>query len=314
MTKVIIDTDPGIDDFMAIAAALESPHLDVAALTTIYGNVSVDQSTKNALSILNVCNSRVPVYRGAEAPLILSWSDFGGKIFHGDDGLGNLKLSLPPSNNLGLESAAAFIVSEAKRLPGKITLICLGPLTNIALALKIEPRLCQYIKQVIIMGGAVIANGNATPAAEFNILKDPHAADQVFTAGFKLTMVGLDVTQKVILDEAFFETLASGQKAFSALLSKSLLKYRDSYKNYVMDSGTFCHDPTAIAYAIAPEYFKVQSGATRVILDGPSMGQSLMDLRGKWELENAWTGIAPINAAIDVDVNRVKILLKNLLA
>jgi len=195
--KIIIDTDPGIDDTMAIMLALKSPELELLGLTTIYGNVNCSQSTINALKILEVAGrSNIPVAKGSDVPLVIE-PHHHATFVHGDDGMGNTHLSLPASKALDI-SAAQFIVEMIMKNPDEITLVPIGPLTNIALALRIEPKIAKLVKEVVIMGGAATVRGNVTPVAEANIWQDPHAASIVFSAGWPLTMLGLDVTTKVI--------------------------------------------------------------------------------------------------------------------
>ena len=172
--KIIIDTDPGIDDAMAIFLALASPELDVVGLTTVMGNVEVDLATTNALRLLEIAGrSDIPVAEGAGKPIA---TDFLGTVefVHGDDGQGNAFLPSPASRPLGI-SAAEFIVQQARAYPGEITLVPIGPLTNIALALRLEPNLPKLVAGAVLMGGNAFCPGNASPTAEANIRNDPEA-------------------------------------------------------------------------------------------------------------------------------------------
>jgi inosine-uridine nucleoside N-ribohydrolase len=193
--KIIIDTDPGVDDAMAIFLALRSPEVSVIGLTTIFGNVHTDLATVNALRLLEIAGRNdIPVAHGASAPLTRAYA--GPVAFiHGDDGQGNVYLA-PASSQAISQPAAEFIVEQILNAPGEITLVPVGPLTNIALALQLEPRIAGLVHEVVLMGGNALVPGNATPAAEANIHNDPEAADIVFAADWAVTMVGLDVTDK----------------------------------------------------------------------------------------------------------------------
>ena len=190
MTKVVIDTDPGTDDALALIMALNSPDLDVQGLTTIGGNASLAHTTRNALRLLEqLGRPEIPVYRGAARPLT-------GKFHYGYyyHGAGGLTVRLPRSaSEPGPLRAPEYIASLAHTFSGELVLIALGPLTNIARALTSEPKLKEWVKEIVIMGGAVDVPGNASPFAEFNIYNDPVASSQVLASGIPITLVGLDV-------------------------------------------------------------------------------------------------------------------------
>ena len=206
--QVIYDTDPGVDDAMALYYALAHPDIDVVGVTTTFGNVSVAQAAENALYLLAIAgHESIPVTRGVASPLGKAGEDPPAHI-HGADGLGNLAQRESHALRLDPRSSAQFIVDTARQQPGQITVVAVGPLGNLALALEIEPQLPQLLRAVVIMGGTVLEPGNVSPVAEANIWNDPHAADRVFCAGFALTMVGLDVTHQVILPVSLFKQLA----------------------------------------------------------------------------------------------------------
>ena len=208
--KIIIDTDPGIDDAMAILFALNSPELEVVGLTTIFGNVHTDLATENALRLLEFAGQRtIPVAHGATKPLHIGFED-APTFVHGENGLGEIELPAA-TTQADARPAAQFIVDMIMAHPREITLVPVGPLTNIALALALEPRIVANVADVVIMGGAGAVNGNVNPAAEANIWHDPHAADRVFGAGWPLTMVGLDVTEKTVMDEDFLAGLRASR-------------------------------------------------------------------------------------------------------
>ena len=210
--RVIYDTDPGVDDAMALYYALAHPDIEVVGVTTTFGNVTVEQAACNALYLLAIAGrGQIPVTQGVAAPLVKA-SEAPPDHIHGADGLGNLPQRVATHNQLDARTSAQFIVDMARQHPGEITVVAVGPLGNLALALAIEPALPQLLRQVIIMGGAVLEPGNVSPVAEANIWNDPHAADIVFTAGFDLTMVGLDETHQVILPVRLFAQIAQHQK------------------------------------------------------------------------------------------------------
>jgi inosine-uridine nucleoside N-ribohydrolase len=185
---VIYDTDPGVDDAMALYYALAHPGIKLLGITTTFGNVTVQQATANALYLTQLAGRDAPVAQGASQPLV-KHTEAPPDFIHGADGLGNLPSRAPTLRSADPRSAAQFIVDMARQHPGQITLVPVGPLTNIAAALALEPRLPQLVKQVVLMGGSIAEHGNVSPVAEANIWNDPHAADAVLTAGFKLTLV-----------------------------------------------------------------------------------------------------------------------------
>ena len=198
MHRIIIDTDPGIDDAMAIFYALASPDIEVLGLTTIFGNVAVDLATENALRLVEIAgHSGVPVARGAAHPLT---GRYGGAVeaVHGGNGQGDATLK-PPAGTEHPARATEFIYRTVMDHPGEITLVTLGPLTNIALLLLERPEIAAQVRGVVAMGGNVWAPGNATPAAEANIVNDPQAADIVLSAPWPVTICGLDVTHRVTM-------------------------------------------------------------------------------------------------------------------
>src|SRR5262245_5631390 len=204
--KIIIDTDPGVDDSMAILFAFNSPELEIVGLTAIFGNVHTDLGTQNALRLVEFAgHPTVPVAHGADVPLVIPL-EYVADFVHGADGMGNTNPP-PPQGHPVDKPAAQFIAEMVMAHPGEITLVPVGPLTNLALALALEPRLVDQVAGVVLMGGAATVNGNVTPAAEANIIHDPHAADVVFTAGWPVTMAGLDVTMKTIMTEEFLASL-----------------------------------------------------------------------------------------------------------
>ncbi|HYO89585.1 MAG TPA: nucleoside hydrolase [Candidatus Limnocylindrales bacterium] len=254
--KIIIDTDPGVDDAMAIFFALRSPELEVIGLTTIFGNVHTSLATVNALRLLDIADRPdIPVAKGADNPMAVP---YGGPVafVHGDDGQGNV--NLPPSPRTAVDQTAAqFIVEQVMSQPGEVTLVPVGPLTNIALALRLEPRIAQHVKQVVLMGGNAVVPGNATPCAEANIHNDPEAADVVFSAPWPVVMVGLDVTHKVYMSGAHVEEYALMDNPMAQHVYRILPHYRAYFNRGYGIDGIFVHDSSAVAYLLDPTLFGV---------------------------------------------------------
>lgn len=271
--KIIIDTDPGIDDTLAIFYALESETLDVLGLTTVFGNVNTSLATQNALRLLEIARrSDIPVAQGAQNPLI---HPFLGPVphIHGEDGQGNLYLPPPIGKPINLP-AAQFIVEQVMAQPGEISLVPIGPLTNIALALNLRPQIAEEVKRVVLMGGAALVPGNINPASEANIYNDPEAADIVFNASWDITMVGLDVTHKVLMSQEQLARFAKSSKVTAQHISKVLPLYVDFAHKVLGKPGLYMHDPSAIAYMLNPSLFEVQRYPLKVATQGISRGKT----------------------------------------
>ena len=303
--KIIIDTDPGIDDTMAILMALHSPELEVVGLTAIFGNTDVETCAQNALRLVELeGNDHIPVAKGAAQALVIPPGDLGTYV-HGVDGMGNTNPP-PPHGKLLEMSAAQFIVDTVLANPGEITLVPVGPLTNIALALRLEPKIADLVKEVVIMGGAAGVPGNISPVAEANIYHDPHAARIVFEAGWKLVMVGLDVTTKVVQTRAHLDAIgASGSRA-GAFIHKILPTYQEFHDQvYGMKGAIHTHDPSAIAYVIDPGLFHTEHWPVYVEVDGHCMGQTIPDPRGQWP------GLKAVEVCTEVNPSGVLELMRD---
>ena len=281
ISKVIYDTDPGVDDAMALYYALAHPAIDVVGITTTFGNVTVEQAAINALYLTAIAGKNIPVTQGVKTP----WCKPGEAPpahIHGADGLGNLARRVPTTNPLDPRASAQFIVDMARAQPSEITLVAVGPLGNLSLALKLEPALPRLLREVIIMGGAITEPGNVSPVAEANIWNDPHAADLVFTAGWKLSMVGLDVTHQVIMPVALFKRIADNHQHIATdTLHHAVGFYANFYSNQYPHvariHGCFGHDVLAFIYLTNPEFFTLESGRIRVATEGLAQGQTMMN-------------------------------------
>ncbi len=252
--KIIFDTDPGVDDAQAIQLILAAPELDLLGLTTIFGNADVDLATTNALRLLDLGGRPdVPVAKGVANPLKGAY--LGAVAFvHGDDGQGNTFRPASTGQPIDL-SAAEFIVQQVNSQPGEITLVAVGPLTNLALALQLDPTITDKVVEVVVMGGNALCAGNATPAGEANIYNDPDAADLVFGAGWPVTMIGLDVTHRVNLTGKTIDRLATLPGPLNEFVSAAVPFYRAFYEQRNGIDGIFVHDSTVVVYLLAPDLF-----------------------------------------------------------
>lgn len=296
--RVIIDTDPGIDDTMAIMLALASPELRVEGLTTVRGNVGVEQGARNALAILEIAGrADIPVAVGADKPLVRPYHGRGSMV-HGQDGLG--ETGLAGSRPVPDRRAVDFLISRIGAAPGDLTIVALGPLTNLALAVSVEPRLARWAREVIVMGGAVATRGNATPAAEANINNDPEAARIVFHAGWPVTLVGLDVTHKITMTPAHLQRLAAARTPVTDLIAKITPFYLGAYQRLVGIEGFYVHDPTTIAALIRPTLFDTRDLYVDVVTDSErALGQTIADFRHQWK-------VAPnLRVCLDVDAQGI---------
>lgn len=304
--KIIIDTDPGIDDAMAIFVALNSPEVEVIGLTTIYGNVYTTLATRNALHLLEVAGrTDIPVAEGSHVTITKGTKLQVVDFVHGVDGLGNQNFP-PPKGKPIEQSAASFLVEKAKLYPGEITVVALGPLTNIALALQLDPAFAKNVGQIVVLGGAFSVNGNVNPAAEANIFGDPDAADIVFTSGADILAVGLNVTHQVIFTDDDRETLAKSNGNFAQYLDKIFdVYYAYHYEAYGI-KGAYLHDPTTVLAAVDPSLITCIEGVVRVQTTGITRGLTILYNRQKRFGEvTEWSDKPTVKVAVTVDAPRV---------
>ena len=269
--KLIIDTDPGIDDALAIAYAALHPDIELIGLTTIFGNVTTAQATRNALYLAEKMELSIPVASGAEKPLALP--PFAPKTrVHGLEGLGHLPAPAPTGTASPL-AAAQFLCEMAERHRGELVICPIGPITNIARALQMDTNFAQNVDKIVFMGGALDVRGNVSPYAEANAFHDPHALDVVLASGANVTMVGLDVTLKVLLDEQDFSHIATRKHPIGPFLKELGAFYLDFYKSIGL-SGCGLHDPMAIIAALYPGLFTMESMALEAVMEGEASGQT----------------------------------------
>lgn len=271
---IILDVDTGVDDALAIAYAVRSPEIEVLGLTTTFGNITVDEAARNSLLVLEkLGRSDVPVARGAEQPLKRIKTAYPRHI-HGEHGLGGAEWSEPAGKPLP-EHAADFIVRQVRARPNELTLVFVGPLTNLALAVQKDPGIASLVKRVVIMGGAVRAPGNVTPYAEANIFSDPEAADIAFRAGLPLVVVGLDVTMKTLLPRTRVQQWRETAGELGRFFADMTEFYIDFYEqDYPGIGGCALHDPLAIGVVIDPSFATEEAMYVKVVTEGEELART----------------------------------------
>ncbi len=284
--RVIIDTDPGIDDTAAIFFALTSGTLQIEALTTVFGNVEVEQCTRNALKILEIAGrADIPVHPGTDRPLLREPNY--AKFIHGDNGLGNVEITAPAVGPASMGAVEA-IVSRVMEAPGEITLIALGPLTNLALALTVEPQVARNIDELILMGGAVLTWGNVTPAASANLYNDPEAARIVYRSGAPLVQVGLDVCRPTVISHAQLARIRESNTPMGRFLAQITPFIEQAYrkrgvKAVVEGRGVQYNDVVCVAYAVQPELFTTETLYVGIEIQGAlTTGETVADFESRW--------------------------------
>ena len=277
--RILVDTDPGIDDALAILLALASPEIQVEGITTIHGNCSVDQATRNVLAILELGKAEgIPVAGGFALPLVQP--SLLAAETHGDAGLGYAKLP-EPRGRPELRHGSDFLIEKILSNPGEITLLAIGPLTNVAYAIRKEPRLVEAIREVVVMGGTLRYPGNASPLAEYNVFVDPHAAHMVYHSGMPLTLVPLDVTYQCILTPEDVDRLRKIPSPITSFIADSTRFYMEFHDEYQKIAGCAINDPLALALTFAPELCEYQELYVDVDLSGGvSMGKTFADFQG----------------------------------
>jgi len=307
---VIFDTDPGIDDAMALYLLARHPAVNLRAVTAIFGNAAVATTTRNARGLAGLFGMHdLPVAAGASRALNATEEPHYPDFVHGADGLGGMADQAVPLVPLDPRPAHELICDMVNAEPGKITLIAVGPMTNLALALRHDPGIAGKVRQVVIMGGAFGTNGhsgNVTPVAEANIIADPLAADEVLTADWPVAIIGLDVTHEVVMSERHLAQLQGRGGKVGDFFWAISRHYQSFYQGVAGIEGIYCHDASAIAYAIAPTAFKTRSGPVRVVLDGLAKGQTIQDHRYLGHNSaTAWSGKPAQQVCIGVDADSV---------
>ena len=279
MTRaLLIDTDPGIDDAVAIALALGSPEVNVIGISTVGGNSGLAATTNNALRLLEFFGrTDIPVASGYDEPYRRSKTETGYEPVHGNDGLAGVDLPAPTTKVISTD-APAFLAEKIRNSPDPVTLIAIGPLTNIAHLVDQHPDVIPMIDRFVIMGGAA-RTGNVTPVAEFNIWHDPEAAKRVFASGLITVMVGLDVTHSVKTDESLWNWLKDGSK-FGNAFDHILTSYTNMYETFYGERMTHQHDALAMAEAIWPNSMDLEPAHIDVECNGElTTGMTVTDTR-----------------------------------
>lgn len=274
--RILFDTDPGIDDACAILLALASPELSLEGLSVVHGNCSLDQATINALSVLELANAgHVPVARGCELPLVQP--SLLAPETHGNTGLGYADLPEPRARPIA-QHGSDFLIEKIMSSPGEITLVAIGPLTNVALAIRQEPRIVQAVEEVIVMGGAIRYEGNTTALAEFNTYVDPHAAHIVYHSGMRITLVPLDVTYQCILTNGDVQKMRQVDSPITKFVEDATRFYMEFHDEFQSIDGCVINDPLALALTFAPELCSYREMPVDVdISGGISMGKTIGD-------------------------------------
>ncbi len=296
MQRVIIDTDPGIDDAAAILMALASPELSVDAITTVFGNGPVDRCTANARRVLLAAGrTDIPVYQGAAKPLVRPPNAGWALHIHGDDALGNTGFPLPAGTSQPGENrhAALELVDRVMASPWEITIVALGRLTNVALALSLEHRFAQSVARIVVMGGAVYVPGNVSPVA----------ASIVYSSGAPLAQVGLDVCNNVNISRAQLEQIQRAGKTTTRLLAAAAPSLHDSYVERGLlkeEEGVRYNDMPAIAFMVDPDLFGCSDMFVEIETHSPTA-------RGQTVAQRAGPGVPPPNVTVclEVDGDRV---------
>lgn len=298
-TRIILDVDTGIDDSLAIAYAASSSELELVGITTTYGNISQEEATRNSLILLELLHHDAPVYPGAVKPYARELFKPYARHIHGQDGIGN-QLAGEPIRKAEEKHAADFIIEQAKLHPQQLTVIAVGPLTNLALALDRCPELPQLLGHLIIMGGAVTVPGNVTPTAEANIYSDPEGATRVIEAGFHMTMVGLDVTMQTLLPQRLVDKWRAQGTTLSGFLTGMTDFYIDAYQKFKPGiAGCALHDPLAVGVAIDPSFVRTRSMHIQVETGASVAVGRTSEIEGP-----TGTTSQQIEVAIEVDADR----------
>ena len=304
MKKFIIDSDPGIDDTMAIYLALNSDLLDVIGITTVYGNTSNTQGAENALRILEIAKREdIQVHIGASKPLTTEYLG-KGEVVHGKDGQGNSNLQAPQSKVAKL-TAVEFLKNKINEYPGEVIVVPIGPLTNIAQLLIENPNIDEKISEIVLMGGNALSQGNASPAAEANIRNDPEAANIVFSSNTLITMVGLDVTNEVFMNDNTINEITSSGSRETDHLKLILPHYVDFLSKFYNKTGMPIHDSSAIAYLIDKNLFKTIKYPIVVETEGISRGKTWMGTSKTEDVNDPWSNRVDVNICIEVDSEKV---------
>lgn len=297
MKKIIFDTDIGVDDAFALACAARTQQ--ILGITTVFGNVAVGQAVKNARLFSRLIGCEAPVFRGCSRPLALPLSASAVAV-HGGDGLGDV---LQNTCSEEADSAVDFIIDTVRAQPHEVTLVAIGPLTNIATAINLAPDIVPLVKELVIMGGAFGTHGhagNVTPHSEFNIWKDPHAADQVFASALPVTVLPLDVTHEVLITG---DDIRSLKVPVLEQIARGYLQYSLAREGF---EGMALHDTLAIMRLEHPEFFSTVRAPVRVVTEGITLGQTLRKVSPLASRFDPYAGCREQTLCLGVQADKVK--------
>ena len=277
--KIILDCDPGHDDAVAILLALGNPEIEIVGITTVGGNQSLEKVTYNARAMLEAAHAHdIPVYAGSDRPLVREQEV--AESIHGETGLDGVELPVPTRPLEDMHAVNFIVKTIMESEPGTITLVPTGPLTNIALALRMEPRIAERVSEVVLMGGG-FHEGNWSAVAEFNIIVDPEAAHIVFNAPWKLTMGGLDLTLQALCTPEVQRRIEEIGTPLAVIVSGLMDFFRKTYQDNQDFVDPPVHDPCTVAYLIDPSVVQTRRCPLDVELHGElTLGMTVADLRG----------------------------------
>lgn len=313
MHKVIFDTDPGVDDAMALLFLVRHPDIELLGITTTFGNASIETTTRNALFLKREWKIDAPVAMGDGQKYLASGEIYDYPHYvHGHDGLGNI--DIPEIIDLPLDPRPAhqFIIDTVKAHPGEVTIIAVGRMTNLANALSAAPEIAGLVRDVVMMGGAFDVPGNVTPAAEANIHGDAAAADAVFIAPWKVAAISLDVTLKTVMTRLRLAELAGIGGAEMELLDRVSQFYIDFYDGEV-ENSMVVHDTCACVYVVAPAFFTMRPGAVRVQVGGVGEGRTIQKPDSMRFGPSAWDEQPSQLVSVGVDATAVMTLVEETL-
>jgi purine nucleosidase len=289
---LLVDCDTGVDDAVALLYLLADPAVEICGITSVFGNISAATAARNSLWVLDVAGrtGQIPVARGSEVSLIGEEPELGTHV-HGKGGLGGVEIG-EPAGSIISEGAAELIVRTARERPGEVHLLATAPLTNLAVALRLEPDLPNLVEGITIMGGAALAPGNVTPAAEANVWHDPEAAQAVLSAPWKTTLVPLDATMREVMSDEQRCSMAESPSEVARFAAAILEEYFEYYQRVFGRRSCACHDVLAAAIAVGDLVAEraMTVGVTVDTGQGPARGATICDMRGRYRGEMVQPG------------------------
>lgn len=303
--RVIVDTDPGVDDAMTFAFLQSCPQVTIEAFTTVFGNGGVAITSRNAAYLAQRFGITAPVFAGADVPLQMPRRVLATHV-HGYDGLGGTGLADDFRFEAPHEPAHSAIARLIRANPGEISILAIGPLTNLALALREAPEIAQLAREVVVMGGAFGyggRRGNVSPVAEANVANDPHAAEAVLGAAWPVTMVGLDVTTGCILSSDAAREVTRRDRDRGQLLWDISRNYEQLYRDYDGVDGCCIHDVAAAVRLVAPGFFASRSGPVHVVTEGIAIGETIQKADDMSFPPSPWDGRPSQTVCVSVDAD-----------